>query len=291
MANPPPDIALARARWLTVTGLSGDAIGIVADPRHLAGGGYHCGSLDLKSINAVAADDYSIRQPRDRAYYTFEVARGGNFAAATDIGDDWPNGGRAAWLRFNNRMRQLLGANHPDAAAIRGMNYSPDGNTRRRYDCLTDKEGSSSDNVEIHTHFEFWRDTVQTDARARALNLITTAMNWAITGAEPAATNEGTDGMDFFMITDGEHRNGIYWATPEGPFNVQPAEFNGTPSEFRSVTPITWARINAYCEALRQPAAAQSVPEIDYARLAAEIGRNLGDDVVSALAERLTATA
>lgn len=169
MSNAPSDLLGLRTDLLGITGLSGAAIGIAADPRHLGNGGYHCGALDLKRINAVGNNDYSIRQSRDRARYNADVAAGRNDADAMDVGDNWPRGGRAAWLRFNNLLRAQLGANDPDLTAVRGINYTPNGTTRRRYDCLTDGESSSSDTVDSHTHIEWWRDTVGTQARALSI--------------------------------------------------------------------------------------------------------------------------
>lgn len=160
MSESPADLLGLRSRLATETGLSASDIGIAADDSHLASGGYHCGGLDLRRINAVGRDDYSIRQARDRKVYDSDVAAKRNFASAMDLGDDWPRGGRAAWIRFNNLVRLQLGAKDPALAAIRGMNYTPNGSTKRRFDCLTGRESSSADTVTWHTHIEWWRDTI-----------------------------------------------------------------------------------------------------------------------------------
>jgi hypothetical protein len=172
VSESPSDLLNLRGRLAVETGLPVADIGIAADESHLTSGGYHCGGLDLRHINAVANDDYSIRQPRDRAFYNFEIANGSNLASAMDLGDDWPRGGRAAWLRFNNLLRGHLGANDPALAAVRGMNYSPDGTTKRRFDHLTNTESASRDTVLWHTHLEFWRDTVAQALRRAATDRI-----------------------------------------------------------------------------------------------------------------------
>lgn len=153
-----PDILVYRQNMARVTGVPIGNIGTRPDARHLSGGGYHVGAEDLAKINAVGNDDYSIRQPRDRAQYNFDRAHGLSFSAAIDMDDDWPIGGRAAWIRWNNLIRHYAGRNHPSLVALRGMNYTPDGTTKRRFDCLTDTEGSTSDTVTWHTHLEQWRD-------------------------------------------------------------------------------------------------------------------------------------
>jgi hypothetical protein len=39
MSNAPPDLLAFRRDVMAVTGLTGNDVGIAADPRHLAGGG------------------------------------------------------------------------------------------------------------------------------------------------------------------------------------------------------------------------------------------------------------
>lgn len=169
MSTIAPDVDRHLDRMAALTGNPRGNFGSQADESHLSSGGYHCGGLDLKRINGVGRDDYSIRQPRDRTFYLWEIAHSSNLASAIDYDDDWANGGRAAWIRFNNLLRKQLGAKDPALAAVRAMNYSPDGTTKRRFDTLTGNETSTSDTVTWHTHLELWRDAVNTVSRATAL--------------------------------------------------------------------------------------------------------------------------
>lgn len=164
MTNVPTDLATFRTGVvIQMTGLSGNDVGIAPDASHLAGGGYHCGCEDIQSISRWNID-YSTRQARDRL-------TGTNLASAMDIGDDWPHGGRAAWLRFNNLLVAQLQAADPALTALRAVNFSPDGTARRRYDSFNPTQGviDSTDSVYMHTHLEWWRDTAGTSARARSL--------------------------------------------------------------------------------------------------------------------------
>jgi hypothetical protein len=168
----PAEIDSHCDQFAVVTGSPRADVGSAPNVAHKASGGYHCGALDLRAINAVGNDDYSIRQPRDRNRYNADVAAGRNDASAIDWPDDWPRGGRAAWLRFNNLLRKQAGAGDPALSALRGINYSPDGVAKRRFDCLTMTEGPSSDSVTIHTHGELWRDTIGAAARRVTLDRI-----------------------------------------------------------------------------------------------------------------------
>jgi hypothetical protein len=275
MSIAPADMLAARDDWLWITGLAGNALGIAADPSHLGSGGYHCGGLDLKRINAVANDDYSIRQPRDRAYYTFEVAHGSNLASATDIGSTWARGGRSAWLRFCALLRLQLGARDPLLSAVRGINYTNAAGAVRRFDCLTHTESSSSDRD--HTHVEFWRDTVGTAERGRALGRITDIMIAARDSTAlkdpprpPAAKPSLKIGDEMiYNVTsvpagtvdaggNAVPENGKCIATPNGPFGYTGTEwFSMGPGEadWPPVITMTWARLQTLCE-LMNPAAA-----------------------------------
>jgi VQ motif len=162
VTNPPADLLDFRAVVQRLTGIRDPAdVGIVGDGIHMHTGGYHEGRDVLISIGryhpgAPAGslnEDYSVRLSRDRAGLS-------NDASAMDIGAEWPNGGQAAWLRFNNLLVAHLHANGPYLAAIRATNYSPDGSTRLR----TDRENGwatedSTDSVDVHTHLEWYRDT------------------------------------------------------------------------------------------------------------------------------------
>jgi hypothetical protein len=214
VSTAPNDLVGAREDWLFVTGLAGNALGIAADGSHLQSGGYHCGSRDLQAIGAVAKDDYSIRQGRDRAYYSFELAHGSNFASATDIGKTWARGGAAAWLRFCALLRLQLGARDPNLTAVRGINYTNAAGAVRRFDCLTHTESSSTDRD--HTHVEFWRDTVLTVERARALARITQMM-------VAARDQTPLSGVDMSEWTQQQINDTVYTlvGNPAGPIHAR----------------------------------------------------------------------
>jgi len=195
----PGDMAAHRQRGMKQTGLRGDAWGIAPDDDHKAGGGYHCGLKDCQNIGKFhlpavahvgsATEDYSVRQYRDRIV-------GGNEASAEDIGDNWPNGGRAAWLRFNNILISQLRAGDPELAALRAVNFSPDGTQRKRYDSLHPEQGviPSTDSVTIHTHLEYWRDTTGTALRSRAFTRVEAIIAAAIAN-KPFHPGEEDDEM------------------------------------------------------------------------------------------------
>lgn len=164
MTNAPSDLLAHRSVMAGITGLTNPAdIGIVGDGAHQRTGGYHEGKDVLVSIGryhppasshvGAAGEDYSARLARDRNGLTLS-------ASAVDYGDNWPHGGREAWLRFNNALVAALHANVPALAAVRAVNYSPDGIQRLR----TDRQSgwsviTSTDQVTIHTHAEYYRDT------------------------------------------------------------------------------------------------------------------------------------
>lgn len=192
MSEAPASLLTTRSHLSAITGSPLGDIGIAADQRHLEKGGYHDGALDLKRINAVGNDDYSIRQSRDRGQYNADVAAGRNIASAMDYPDDWPNGGRAAWIRWNNLVRAALAARDPALRAIRGMNFTPDGTMKRRFDTLTMKETPSADTVTSHTHIEWWRDTINdVDARDDATTRLCALATQAITGHAPSSQPTG----------------------------------------------------------------------------------------------------
>lgn len=206
MSDAPASLLATRSHLLAETGLPGGDIGIAADGSHLKSGGYHCGAFDLRSIDAIADDDYSIRQPRDRAQYWSDLGNGNNWASALDLGDDWPIGGRAAWIRFNNMLRTQLAIRDPALSCIRGINYTPDGTTKRRYDCLTHVESSSTDTVTWHTHIEWWRDTNGApQVRDNCTLRLRAIAHSAITGEpldKPPVSKTG-DNMSFYRSPNG----------------------------------------------------------------------------------------
>jgi hypothetical protein len=137
-------------------------LGIVGDGAHQKTGGYHEGMDVLVAIDRYhppatshvgsTAEDYSARILRDRLGLT-------NDASANDVGNAWPNGGNAAWLKFNNALAAALPTD-PRLSAIRAINYSPNGETKLRLDREHGfKVEASTDTVTTHTHIEFYRDT------------------------------------------------------------------------------------------------------------------------------------
>jgi hypothetical protein len=270
MSDSPNDLLSLRARLAGETGVNALDIGIAADESHLSSGGYHCGSFDLRRINAIGRDDYSIRQPRDRSYYNWEIAHGSNFSSAMDMADDWPRGGRSAWLRFNNILRAQLGASDPSLAAVRGINYTPNGTSKRRFDCLTHQETSTTDTVTWHTHIEWWRDTVAAASRGQSINRLVqiaiAARDNKPLGPAPVPTIPFSEADVIFTVTGVPAgatdvagtvvpENAQCLATPNGPFALTGSEFFSLPAGAQPVrVRMPWYRLLMLCNALRQPA-------------------------------------
>jgi hypothetical protein len=286
MSTIAPDVDSHLDRMAALTGNPRGNFGSQADESHLTSGGYHCGGLDLRRINAVGNDDYSIRQPRDRAFYNWETGHGSNLASAIDYDDDWAKGGRAAWLRFNNMLRAQLGAKDPALAAIRGMNYSPNGTTKRRFDCLTGNETSTSDTVTWHTHVEWWRDTVGKAIRetglARVEQIAVAAINnTALPPAKAAAPKThlleehmqivtvlnpptGTKAINGNVLVD--HSRG--YVTPAGFWGLDDdnyGKFHGDTDYWNHSPEFTWPEIQGLCAALRQAPAALDPAQVKQA--------------------------
>lgn len=179
----PIDLSALRNTIISLTNLSGDAVGIVGDSAHIASGGYHEGKTDI--VNAgLWYSDYSVRLIRDRNGCT-------ESASAMDIGYQWPTGGNPAWLKFNNALVTALHANVAPLAAIRAVNYTPDGSTKLR----TDRETgwsvvSSSDTVDIHTHIEWYRDTEGQTTRGDSINWIYDTIKSILTGGQDMTPEE-----------------------------------------------------------------------------------------------------
>jgi hypothetical protein len=196
VTNAPADLLGARARIQSRTGLINPAdVGIVGDGAHARTGGYHEGKDVLVSIGRyhpgisnVSAEDYSARLARDRNGLT-------NSASAMDIGDDWPKGGRAAWLRFNNLLVHALQAGDPALAAVRAINFSRDGVERKRIDREHGfgEIDDSTDSVTIHTHIEWYRDTE--GRRQAGLDRLDALIAAAIANQPPP---KGDNDMAFF---------------------------------------------------------------------------------------------
>jgi hypothetical protein len=265
----PQDIDDIRHALAAQTGSPLADIGSEPDPSHKATGGYHCGAFDLRAINAVANDDYSIRQTRDRRRYNADLSAGRNQSSAIDYPNAWPNGGDGAWIRFNNLLRHQLGIGDADLAAVRAINYTPDGATKRRFDTLTMTETSTTDTVLWHTHIELWRDLEGAVQRRWAKDKLTAIAHSAITGAPldvpialPPVINYQGDEM-LLTCTDGSGTeksvngfsvpaNGRIVITPAGPWSVASAgNFDST--YWKNTLWLTWAEIKDLCSKMAQP--------------------------------------
>lgn len=192
MTNAPSDLLTWRNEILRRTGLTGVSVGIVGDDAHASSGGYHIGKSGLIAIGRYHApptahvgsdtEDYSARLLRDRQGLDEN-------ASAADIGDDWPHGGRAAWLRYNNLVAAALKGNDPALAPMRAINYSSNGTNRLRISRESGfAEKPSTDSVTTHTHHEWYRDTEgrRTECLARLLEFI----DRAIAGGTVSTTSD-----------------------------------------------------------------------------------------------------
>lgn len=211
----PQDIDDIRHAMAVETGSPLADIGSLPDASHKSSGGYHCGAFDLRAINAIGNNDYSIRQPRDRNRYYADLTAGRNQSSAIDYPNSWPKGGDAAWIRFNVLLRHQLGARDPALAAIRGINYTPNGATKRRFDCLTMTETSTTDTVLWHTHIEFWRDFVGDIHRRWAKDRLAAIARAAVTNTPLDAVSAGPTGGGstvLYMTPDGAvyNENGVH---------------------------------------------------------------------------------
>lgn len=220
MTNAPADLLGLRAALQPITGLSAVDIGIVGDAAHARSGGYHIGRSGLVAAG-VWSTDYSVRLTRDRNGAT-------ESASAVDIGAAW-KAGRAAWLRWNNLLVAALHANDPALAAVRAVNYSPDGTAKRR----TDREAgwsvvSSSDTVDIHTHIEFYRDTE--GRRQQALDRIAALAQQAITGQIAPGGDDVSAHTDAVIdawrngnqvATDGSNVEPVKWRVADEKWQAQ----------------------------------------------------------------------
>lgn len=193
MTNAPADLLGLRTQLQQLTGLGADEVGIVGNQAHRASGGYHEGSDDLHAAG-VWSTDYSVRLPRDRAGCTLS-------ASATDVGANWRQG-RAVWIRWNQLLANALRADEPALAAVRAINYSPDGTTKWRLDREFGwKTASTSDTVTIHTHIEWYRDTE--GKRQASLDRIVALASQAITGQVVLASTITKEDTVFLAIDQG----------------------------------------------------------------------------------------
>lgn len=183
MTVAPSDLLSLRSGVMSRTGLTNPVeVGIVGDGAHVRTGGYHEGR-DVIVNNGLWSTDYSVRLTRDRNACT-------NSASAMDIGYNWPKGGNAAWLRFNNWLAEALRSG--EMPEIRAINYTTDGTTRTRIDRqYTFEPQSTTDSVDVHTHIEWYRNTEGNRQACidRLLDLVTHAIN----NTDPFVSEEDDD--------------------------------------------------------------------------------------------------
>lgn len=238
---------------MTETGVTNPVeVGIVGDTAHAERGGYHISGDDINNAGRFSSD-YSTKRSRDHFLPN-------GFASAVDLADDWPRGGRSAWLRFNNNVLwDIMHTNYmPD---IRAINMSQDGTNKKRYDRANADQGliNSTDTVNIHTHLEFWRDTLNNRQETfdRLIAHVKVARD-GISMAEALGLGPETSGDDqtmIFTVTsvptgtvdvvgNAVVNNSRCLATPAGPFCLGYGEviewYNQNP---HSTITMTWARL------------------------------------------------
>jgi hypothetical protein len=157
MSNAPEDLRTVRKIVMSLTGITNvTAVGITGDANHVDG--YHLGRDRLKALGKLATDFSVVQFARDMAGLT-------NSASALDISLEWAKakGGRDAATAFSNLMVADLRAGTPGSEVLRAINLSLDGTKakRSRVDRRVGlaKTRPSTDTVDTHTHFEFFRDT------------------------------------------------------------------------------------------------------------------------------------
>jgi hypothetical protein len=203
----PSDLDAWKAIVRAVTGLSAIEVGDLPNASHKSDGGRHCGVQDIKDIGRYIppakgkTTDYSVIQSWDKV--------GGNDTCASDIGDDWPNGGRKAWQAFGINVAWEL-QNHPELLpALCEINWLNAAGEKKRYYIVTGKVVDSTDSVDIHTHLGFKRNSANTPARAATLhrlhahliaargNISVSAALAQLDGGTDVAFDQGIDDMEW----------------------------------------------------------------------------------------------
>lgn len=151
MSYAPQSISALRAYLMPKTGLSPSSLGIVGDAAHQKRPSYHNGQDAITRYRRTAANDYSIRTPRDREPHLT------NAASALDIGN---------FARLRNLSMSLVAqarSGKPGTKDIREIIFSPDGRRVLRWDrergqtSFPREEGDSSHLW--HTHVSWYRDS------------------------------------------------------------------------------------------------------------------------------------
>lgn len=241
MTDSPPasDLPWFRQQFAAKAGVPLGDVGMLPDQSHLDGGGYHCGSRDIKNIGkyhgpasahvGASTEDYSVRQLKDRQYVDFELSHGSNFASAVDTPDGWGHGGNAAWIRWNNYVVADLRADPNRIPGLRGINFTPDGSVKKRYDSNNPGQGiiPSTDTVLWHTHLEWWRWSIM--MRMAGFLRLLALMDDAIANrparapssddAVAAASTSGGSSMFRVMVQGGD---GAVWLAGPNPLHIGP---------------------------------------------------------------------
>jgi hypothetical protein len=206
----PADLRTVQRMICAHTGLNPNAVGMIGNAAHK--GGYHRGRDDLREFG-VLNSDYSVETARDKRGLS-------NAASALDIGyrwpkTDWRHDNNAAWLRFNAFCLADIRSHHPAWTVCRAMNFSPDGVKKKRIDPFRSMDIiKSTDTVDVHTHFEFWRDTEGQRAGAfkdRLEQLIIAA----ITNTTPQEGDMTPDEHNFLFALGNRVRAGVLHGLPQ----------------------------------------------------------------------------
>ena len=101
-------------------------LGVVGDEAHQKRASYHNGQDAIDKYGRTAANDYSIRLPRDREPYLT------NAASACDLGK--LNGDLDNLYAFSRWLVQRCRDRAPGTGDIREVIFSPDGKVVKRWD-------------------------------------------------------------------------------------------------------------------------------------------------------------
>ena len=244
MTTAPPDLLALRHSITLLTGVTdASALGIVGDDAH--GKGYHLGVASIKARGNYPANDYSTLQTRDRV--------GGDYASGLDVTLSWPNGGRAAALQWSRSVAAAVKAGQ--LPYVSEINWLNEAGQKRRYTVHNGQEVSSSDTVDVHTHFGFWRDTEGKRSFTSLLSLMASAI-----GGTPVAD----------------------WTQTQINDVVAELTSSGGPLHVRT------ARLEGKIDALAAKLASISVPTVDTHALAQEIADLTSSSNASAIADLLS---